>query len=102
MSFEVRLDTNALKDFGRHRAYFESEDDLLPRFGDLEDDLLSTLVFISAQPFLRPEIYPNVRHEALRVFRYHVWYRTYEAASFVDVFAILHHSSDPRQVAARL
>jgi plasmid stabilization system protein ParE len=36
------------------------------------------------------------------VFRYHIWYRTYDAATFVDVFAILHQASDPGEIERRL
>lgn len=102
MSFEVRLGANARRDFDRHVAYFESKDDLLLRIADLRDDLLSTLAFIGEQPLLRREIYPNIRHEALRVFTYHVWYRTYEGADFIDVFAILHQAVNRSEVESRL
>lgn len=102
MSFEVRLNANAQRDLDRHIAYFRSHEDLAHRVGDLEDDLLDVLDFIGEHPHLRREIHPGVRHEALRVFRYHVWYRGYDGAEFVDVFAILHQAADPSEVEARL
>lgn len=101
MSFEVRLEASARRDFDRHVAYFESNEDLARRIGDLEDDLLGTLAFIGEQPFLRREMYPSVRHEALQVFRYHVWYRSYDGANFIDVFAILHQAADRKKVETR-
>lgn len=102
MTFEVRLGANARRDFEHHVGYFESQDDLAHRIGDLEDDLLETLAFIGEHPFLRREMFPSVRHEALRVFAFHVWYRTYEGADFVDVFAILHLAVNRSQVETRL
>lgn len=102
MKFEIRLDVNAHRDFDRHVAYFESRDDLRHRVSDFEDDLLATFDIISERPLLHREVYPGVRHEALRLFNYHVWFRTYEAAHFVDVFAILHQASDPSTVETRL
>lgn len=101
MRFKVRLDPNAHRDFNRHVDYFQSKVDLVSRVTELEDDLLGTLAFIGEQPFLRREVYPNVRHEALRVFTYHVWYRTYEGADLIDVFAILHQAVNRSAVEAR-
>jgi plasmid stabilization system protein ParE len=102
MSFEVRIGANARRDFDRHLTYFASHDDLWLRVDDLERDLLDRLDFITDNPRLRREIYPGVRHEALRVFHYHIRYRTYDDATFLDVFAILHQASDPGEVERRL
>lgn len=102
MSFEVRLTPNARRDFDRHVAYFQSQDDLDLRIGNLEDDLLGTLAFIAEHPFLRREMFPGVRHESMRVFAFHVWYRTYKGADFIDVVAIVHHAVDRSQIETRL
>ncbi|MCL2091069.1 MAG: hypothetical protein FWH11_07615 [Micrococcales bacterium] len=102
MSHKVRLDTNALRDIDQQMAYFAVTEDLRHRIGDFEDDLLQRLDRIGSNPYLRREVYPDVRREALRVFRYHVWYRTYAGADFVDVFAILHQVADRQAVVSRL
>lgn len=102
MKYEVRLTANAQRDYDRHIAWFAQDDNLAHRIGDFTEDLLVTLDFIAAHPLLRREIYPGVRHEALHVFRYHVWYRIYEDASIADVFAIVHQAADPKEVETRL
>ncbi len=74
---------------------FAGDENLTDRIDDFTEDLLATLEFIGKYPLLRREVHPGVRHEALRVFSYHVWLRAYQGAEFVDVFAIVHQASDP-------
>ena len=102
MTYEVRLAANAQRDYDRHVNWFAADQNLTDRIDDFTEDLLATLDFIGKYPLLRREVYPGVRHEALRVFSYHVGFRTYEGAEFVDVFAIVHQAADPNEVESRL
>ena len=102
MTYEVRLAANAQRDYDRHVNWFAGDENLIDRIDDFTEDLLATLEFIGEYPLLRREVYLGVRHEALRVFSYHVWFRTYEGAEFVDVFAIVHQAADPNEVESRL
>ncbi len=101
MSVEVRLLPNARRDRDSTLRWLEEQDHLADIQSYL-DDFYATLRFIAANHLLRREVEPGVRHESLTTYKYHVWFRTYEAADFVDVFAVFHHSVDPAVLARRI
>lgn len=101
MTVQVLLDDDAWRDYEDVEAYFIEKDlsRLIPRF---QEDLFDTLRFIGENPLLRAEVRPGVRHERLRVFKHHVWYRVFEEIEHVEVFAILHDARGPEAIEPRL
>lgn len=94
MSVEVRLLPNARRDRDSTLRWLEERE----YFSDIQpylDDLYATLRFVAENHLLRREIEPGIRCESFTRYKYHVWFRTYGDAEFVDVFAVLHHSADP-------
>jgi len=101
MNVEVRLLSNARRDRDSTLRWFQEHQ----YFSDIQpylDDFYETLRFIAENHRLRREVQPGVRHESLAWYKYHVWFRTYDEANFIDVFAVLHHSVDPAVVNQRI
>lgn len=101
MSIEVRLLANARRDRDGTLRWLQDRE----HFSDIQpylDDFYATLRFIAENPLLRREVELGVRRESFATYRYHVWFRTYDDAAVVDVFAVLHHSVDPTVTLTRI
>jgi plasmid stabilization system protein ParE len=100
VTFHVLLDDQAQRDFEEIEAYLDTNaPDQTTRF---LDDFEATIASIAKHPLLRHEVRPGVRHEALTVFRYHIWYRVLPGIEHAEVFAVLHHSRGPNALEERL
>lgn len=100
MTFRVRVDAQAQRDFEDIEAYLDATaPDQTSRF---LDDFEAAIVGISAHLLLRPERRLGVRHESMTVFRYHLWYRVFPEIEQVEVFAVLHHRRGPSALEDRL
>lgn len=100
MTFRVLLDGSAQRDFEQIEEWFYAHaSDQAERF---IDDFDTTQGVLAEHAMLRPEIRPDVRRESLRIFKYHLWYRTFSTIGLVEVFAVLHHHRGPNELNARL
>ncbi len=100
MTFSVKLHPDARRDRDRVVLWFgENHPEHIAPF---LDDFYATARFVGENPMLRAQVRPNVRHESLRKYRYHLWFRVFEELELVEVFAVLHHSRDPRELDRRL
>jgi hypothetical protein len=65
-------------------------------------DVDAAVGLISRHPTLRPELYPNARHEVTRKFTYHLWFRVFPEIELAEVFAVLHERRGPDVLSTRL
>lgn len=100
MTFHVLLDDQAQRDFEEIEAYLDAN--APDQTAAFLDDFEAAISDIAELPLLRPEVRPGVRHESLKVFRYHLWYRVFPEIDHAEVFAVLHHSRGPNLLERRL
>lgn len=100
MNYEIRLLAGAQRDIVDIEAYF---DEKAPHQTErCLDAIESTLDWISEYAHQQRIRRLGLRFASTQTFRYHVWYRLFEAERFVQIVAILHHRRGDDALAERM